>query len=68
MKKYIISILLAAAATMTFFMSCNEDSFLEEKPLDFMSGNNSYATTSDYTAAVNELYLLVRKEIGRAHV
>lgn len=62
MKKYIVSILFAVAATMTFFMSCNEDSFLEEKPLDFMSGNNSYATTSDYTAAVNELYLLVRKE------
>lgn len=42
--------------------ACNEDSFLKETPLDFMSATNSYATTSDFDQAINELYYLTRYE------
>lgn len=41
---------------------CNEDSFLEEKPLDFNSASNSYSTSADFTASVTELYYLVRDQ------
>lgn len=41
---------------------CNEDSFLEEKALDFNSASNSYSTAADFDAAVTELYYLVREE------
>src|SRR5574344_1171648 len=57
MKKYITLFVIA-------FMGggCNEDSFLKETPLDFMSGNNSYSTKADYDASITELYYLTRKE------
>jgi starch-binding outer membrane protein, SusD/RagB family len=42
--------------------ACNEDSFLKETPLDFMSATNSYATASDFDQAINELYYLTRYE------
>lgn len=42
--------------------SCNEDSFLEEKALDFNSASNSYSTAADFDAAVTELYYLTRQE------
>lgn len=57
MKKYITLFLIAFMA-----FSCNEDSFLKETPLDFMSGNNSYSTKADYDASITELYYLTRKE------
>ena len=44
MKKYIFHLMMATAtltATATM-VSCDEDSFLEEKPLDFMGGDNSW--------------------------
>ena len=41
---------------------CNEDKFLEEKPLDFNSASNSYETAADYDAAITELYFLTREE------
>lgn len=57
MKKYkylsIIILLLGA---------CNEDSFLKETPLDFMSASNSYVSASDFDQAINELYYLTRYE------
>ena len=31
-----------------FVFSCNESSFLEEKPLDFLSPENAYNTYADY--------------------
>lgn len=63
MKKHLYTLLLAAVSIATTTLtSCNEDKFLEEDPLDFMGGNNSYATTADFDAAVNGLYNLVRKE------
>ena len=64
MKKYIFHLMMATAtltATATM-VSCDEDSFLEEKPLDFMGGDNSYSTAADFDAAVNGLYNLVRQE------
>ena len=56
---------MLSAATFTTtasLVSCDEDKFLEEKPLDFMGGDNSYATAADFDAAVNGLYNLVRQE------
>lgn len=58
MKKYIFILALALAG----FTACDEDSFLEEKPLDFMSGENSYITENDFDAATTELYFLIRNE------
>jgi len=56
---------MMAAATFTsaaMLTGCNEDKFLEEKPLDFMGGDNSYTTAADFDAAINGLYNLVRAE------
>lgn len=58
MKQYIAITLMAAGA----LAGCNEDKFLEEKALDFMSAGNSYSTEADFDAATTELYYLVRKE------
>ena len=41
--------------------SCSKD-FLDEKPLDFLSTNTAYKTVSDFNAATNNLYNLVRFE------
>ncbi len=51
--------ILSGSATV---VGCDEDKFLEEKPLDFMGGDNSYQTSADFDAATNGLYNLVRKE------
>lgn len=53
----LLSVLLLAS-----LVSCNEESFLDEVPLDFMSASNSYVTVNDFDASINELYFLVRKE------
>jgi len=57
MKKYLYMALFA-----TLLCACNENNFLEEKPLDFMSGENSYSTKADFDASVAELYYLTRLE------
>jgi len=44
------------------FGACNEDTFLKETPMDFLSGTNAYVTASDYGLAINELYYLNRWE------
>ncbi len=44
------------------FGACNEEKFLKETPLDFMSATNSYVTSSDFDQAANELYYLTRYE------
>ena len=61
MKKYIFHLMMAATVltTTATLVSCDEDKFLEEKPLDFMGGDNSYQTAADFDAAVNGLYNLV---------
>jgi len=57
MKKYILIFLFG-----TILCSCNENKFLSETPLDFMSGDNAYSTKADFNAAVTELYYLTRYE------
>lgn len=42
--------------------SCNESSFLQETPKDFMSSDNSFQTESDFNMSVNNLYDLTRIE------
>lgn len=37
-------------------ISCNEQKWLEEKPMDFYSPENSYETTAQFQQAVNNLY------------
>jgi hypothetical protein len=59
MKKHIYLFLVLITI---FFASCKEDKFLEESPIDFLSGNNAYSTTNDFDQAVNELYYLTRYE------
>ena len=53
-KIYIITLLLSAVLG-----SCSS-SFLDEKPLDFMSATNSFLTQEDIDCSVNNLYYLVR--------
>ena len=43
-------------------VSCNESSFLQEKPKDFMSSDNSFLTETDFNMSVNNLYNLIRIE------
>ncbi|MBP1677257.1 MAG: hypothetical protein H6Q20_1816 [Bacteroidetes bacterium] len=57
MKKYIYLALVALLSG-----ACNEEAFLKETPLDFMSATNSYSTTNHFNQAVNELYYLTRYE------
>lgn len=55
-------ILLYTAFLAALLCACNESKFLDEKPLDFMSGDNSYSTQADFDAAITELYYLTRVE------
>lgn len=57
--KNIINIILLLVSFS--FFSCDEN-FLDEKPIDFFSGNNSYITPNDFNTAVNMLYFRVRRE------
>lgn len=41
--------------------SCKKN-FLNEKPLDFLSSSNAYVSAADFTAAVNDMYRVVRTE------
>jgi starch-binding outer membrane protein, SusD/RagB family len=59
MKRYNIFIVIVG---LLLLGACNENSFLKETPLDFMSATNSYITASDFDQAVNELYYLTRYE------
>jgi len=42
--------------TLGFAIGCNEKSFLEEKPLDFASPENSFVTYGDFKSALYRLY------------
>lgn len=56
------------------FAACNEDSFLEEKPLDFFSPSNSFITFANFEGAVFDLYAQLRdlrfnaSDNSRAHL
>ncbi|WP_028375445.1 RagB/SusD family nutrient uptake outer membrane protein [Leeuwenhoekiella sp. MAR_2009_132] len=56
MKKTIIFLVL-----VSLFWSCEEE-FLDEKPEDFLSSANAYTNYADFTASVNNLYFLVRRQ------
>ncbi|MBN2817756.1 MAG: RagB/SusD family nutrient uptake outer membrane protein [Bacteroidales bacterium] len=58
MKKTLIVITIC----LGLFSACDEDKFLRETPLDFMSGNNAYTTEDDFEAAVYDFYRLARLE------
>ena len=58
MKK--IQIFLFAIILLTGGLSCKK-SFLDEKPLDFLSTSNAFKTEADFNASVNNLYGLVRQ-------
>jgi len=45
---------------MMLAVSCDENKFLEEKPLAIYSAENTLVTSADYQAAVNYLYYEVR--------
>jgi starch-binding outer membrane protein, SusD/RagB family len=59
MKNQKILLLLVMAG---LFFSCNENEFLKETPLDFLSGNNSYKSENDFNAAMYDFYRLTRSE------
>lgn len=61
MKIKNILYLALAMFGMTLVLSCS-DSFLDEKPLDFMGGDNSFETVNDYECSINNMYDIVRKE------
>lgn len=54
--KYGIALLLACAT----FNSCDESKFLEEKPLDFYSPDNSMQTSAHFQTALNFQYNKIR--------
>ncbi len=58
--KYKLLILSAIVFSMTISISCNEDEFLKEVPLDFYSPGDSYKTYENYQAALTDLYARIR--------
>jgi hypothetical protein len=54
-KKYILSAILFIG-----FLSCNENDFLKEDPIDFLAPENSYITDSDFKQAVTRLHQVSR--------
>lgn len=58
MKKITI---ITGLIAFTSFLSCKK-SFLDEKPLDFLSSSNAYITNADFTIAVNDMYRVTRTE------
>jgi len=59
MKKIVI--LLSGFIFLTVGISCKK-SFLNEKPLDFLSTANAFQTAADFNASIYNLYRLVRDE------
>ncbi len=61
MKK-IINILKYGVLSLLFTLSisCNEQEFLDEVPLDFFSPENSYRSMSNFESALTDLYARVR--------
>lgn len=69
MKK--IKLIIIVAALCCLHISCNESSWLKEKPLDFYTAENSYQTTAQFKQSLNYLYDVVRNlhwKLGDQHV
>ena len=56
---FIMTLLLVAG------ISCKK-TFLNEKPLDFLSSGNAFQNAADFTASVNNLHKLLRTELFTA--
>jgi hypothetical protein len=52
--------MLASLSILMIAVACDEDKFLEEKPLAIYAAENSLVSAADYQAAVNYLYRDVR--------
>lgn len=59
MKTIDIKILIGVFSVVILF-SCNEEEFLKEKPLDFLTTGNAYVTLTDFESGVNDLYARYR--------
>ena len=72
--KFISRYTLLITALVVISTSCNEETFLEEEPLDFFSPSNAFVTFGDYQSAIVGLYAQVRdvkfddNDNSRAHV
>ena len=60
-NKTVKSILLIFCFSL-LFSSCDEEKFLKTEPVDFYSPENSYITSTNYEAAIMNLYASVRDE------
>lgn len=58
--------LLLSVILLTGSLSCKK-SFLNEKPLDFLSTSNAFKTEADFNASINNLYGLVRHHFYTAN-
>lgn len=58
MKKIIYIFLAVALSSLT---ACNEKNWLEEKPLDFYTSDNSYTSSAQFQQSLNFLYDLIRE-------
>tara|TARA_R110002049_G_scaffold3795_3_gene27542 strand:+ start:78487 stop:80244 length:1758 start_codon:yes stop_codon:yes gene_type:complete len=65
LSKYISMPTLLAVITILFFslFSCDEEEFLKEEPLDFLTPSNSYVTNEDFEAAIYDLHSTVRNDL-----
>ncbi len=57
----IINNIIVLIIGLILFGSCNETDFLEEKPLDFYSPDNSLVNKAEFESSVNFLYNRVRR-------
>lgn len=48
---------------LVFTYSCDEEEFLKEEPIDFLSPSNSFVTNEDFVAAVYHLHVNVRNDL-----
>lgn len=54
--KSLINIILIFTLALGTFVSCNEDEFLKETPLDFLSPDNALVTEANFESALVDLY------------
>ncbi|WP_319481846.1 RagB/SusD family nutrient uptake outer membrane protein [uncultured Draconibacterium sp.] len=47
----------------TLGVSCDEEAYLKEEPVDFLAPSNSYVTYQDFEAAVYHLHVIVRNRL-----
>lgn len=68
MRKYRNKLFGTAKIFMLFSLflltfSCDEDKYMDEVPLDFLSPENSFVTNDDFVAAIYQLHVTVRNEL-----